>query len=141
MVLAPVINAVATDIPAYKGVLRVLLVDGRVGNKLLLQYRTKTRQVLRVGIRGAAITNNESNRVIRLPNVTASITAGLDAGELHADIEYDGLNLTHDDYRVDGSLTVYLAGTQQTRNFRVYLKPRSVSRPANSSINWGIDNK
>ena len=47
LVLVPVINASATDIPVYKGVLRVLIVPEREGNTLLLQYRTKTRQVLR----------------------------------------------------------------------------------------------
>jgi hypothetical protein len=140
LVLVPVINVSATDIPMYKGALRVLIVGEREGNTLLLQYRTKTRQVLRVGVRGVAMTNSLTHQVTRLPDASASLAAGLDAGDLHADIEYGGLNLTGDDYRVEGSLVVYLAGAQQTRNFRVYLKPRSAGRPANSSIDWGIDN-
>jgi hypothetical protein len=140
LVLVPIINASATDIPVYKGVLRVLLVAEREGNTLLLQYRTKTRQVLRVGVRGVVMSNNLSHRVIRLPDATASTTAVPYAGDLHADIEYSRLNLTDDDYLVEGILVVYLAGAQQTRKFRVYLKPRSASRPANSSIDWEIDN-
>lgn len=140
LVLLPVINASATDIPVYKGVLRVMIVAEREGDTLLLQYRTKTRQVLRIGVRGVAMTNNLTHQVTRLPDASASLAAGLDAGDLHADIEYGGLNHINDDYRVEGSLVVYLAGAQQTRNFRVYLKPLSASRPANSSIDWGIDN-
>lgn len=143
LVLAPVINASATDVAVYKGVLRVMIVAEREGNTLLLQYRTKTRQVLRIEVRGVVVTNNLTHQATQLPDASASIAAGLDAGDLHADIEYDRLNHINEDYRVEGSLVVYLAGTQQTRNFSVYLKPPSASRPsrpANSSIDWGIDN-
>jgi hypothetical protein len=87
-----------------------------------------------------AVTNSLTHKVTPLPDTSASLAAGLDAGDLHADIAYGGLNLTDDSYRVEGSLVVYLAGSQQTRNFRVYMNPRSAGRPANSSIDWGIDN-
>ena len=82
----------------------------REGNTLLLQYRTKTRQVLRVGVRRVAMTNNLTRQVTRLPDTSANLTAGLGTGDLHADIEYGGLKHTNDDYRVEGSLVVYLAG-------------------------------
>ena len=132
-------NASATDIPVYKGVLRVLIVADRKGKTLLLHYRTKTRQVLRVGVSGVVMTNSLTQKMTRLPNTSTSLATELDAGDLHADIEYGGLNLTNDSYRVEGSLVVYLAGTQQTRNFSVYMTPRSADRPANSSIDWGIN--
>jgi len=141
LALVPFTNASATDIPVYKGVLRVLIVANREGNTLLLQYRTKTRQVLRVGVSSVAVTNSLTQKVTRLPEASASLAAKPDAGYLHADIEYDGLNLTDDNYRVEGSLVMYLAGAQQTRNFSVYTKPRSADRPANSSIDWGMDNQ
>ena len=140
LALVPFTNASATDIPVYKGVLRVLIVAEREGNTLLLQYRTKTRQVLRVGISGVEVTNSLTHKMTRLPDTSASLAAEQDAGDLHADIEYGGLNLTDDSYHVEGSLVVYLAGTQQTRHFSVYMNPRSADRPANSSIDWGIDN-
>ena len=140
LALVPFTNTSATDIPVYKGVLRVLIVADREGNTLLLQYRTKTRQVLRVGVSRVAVTNSLTHKVTRLPDTSASLAAKLDAGDLHADIEYGGLNLTDDSYRIEGSLVLYLAGAQQTRNFSVYTKPRSTDRPANSSIDWGIDN-
>ena len=140
LVLVPIINVSATDIPVYKGVLRVLIVAESEGNTLLLQYRTKTRQVLRVGVREVAMTNSLTHQVTRLPDASASLAAGQDAGDLHADIEYGGLSLSDDGYRVEGSLVVYLAGAQQSRNFRVYLNEHAVRRPENSSIDWGIDN-
>ena len=133
-------NASATDIPVYKGVLRVVMVDGREGNTLLLQYRTKTRQVLRAGVRGVVVTNSLTHKVIRLPDTSANLAVEMDAGDLHADIEYGGLNIADDNYRVEGSLVVYLAGFQQTRNFSVYMNTHSSGRPANSSIDWGVDN-
>ncbi len=139
-ILVPVINVSATDIPMYKGALRVLIVVGREGNTLLLQYRTKTRQVLRVGVREVSMTNSLTHQVTRLPDASASLAAGQDEGDLHADIEYGGLSLSDDGYRVEGSLVVYLAGAQQSRNFRVYLNEQAVRRPENSSIDWGINN-
>jgi hypothetical protein len=140
LVLAPVINASATEVPVYKGVLRVVIVAEREGNTLLLQYRTKTRQVLHIEARGVVLTNNLTHQAIPLPDASASLAAGLDGGDLHADIKYDGVNYINEDYRVEGRLVEYLAGTQQTRSFSVYLKNPSASRPANSSIDWGIDN-
>ena len=140
LALVPFTNASATDIPVYKGVLRVLIVTDREGKTLLLQYRTKTRQVLRVGVSQVEVTNSQTHKMIRLPDASASLAAKLDAGDLHADIEYSGLNFTDDNYHVEGSLMVYLAGAQQSRNFSVYTKPFSADRPADSSIDWGIDN-
>jgi len=78
LVLVPLINASATDIPVYKGVLRVLIVAEREGNTLLLQYRSKTRQVLRVGVRGVAMTNNLTHQLTRLPDASTSLADGLD---------------------------------------------------------------
>lgn len=140
LVLVPVINVSATDVPVYKGVLRVSIVAGHEGNTLLLQYRTKTRQVLRVGVREVSITNSLTQQVIRLPDALARLAAGQDEGDLYADIEYGGLRLSDNGYRVEGSLVVYLAGAQQSRNFRVDLNEQAVRRPENSSIDWGINN-
>lgn len=140
LALAPFINVGATEVPVYKGVLKVLIVSGREGDALFLQYRTKTRQVLRIGISDVVMTDSLTHKMNRLPDTTASIAAGLVAGDLHADIEYGGLDLTSDGYRVEGNLVVYLAGAQQTRYFSVYTNARSVDRPVNSNIDWGVDN-
>ena len=138
LAMMPAINAIAKDIPVYKGMLSVSIVDDGEGSSLLLQYLTKTRQVLRVGVRGLVMINNRTHRVLRLPDASASIAPGQVAGYLHADIDYDELELAGDDYRVEGSLTVYLAGYQQSRSFTVYLRQDAPGRPANSSIDWGI---
>ena len=140
LTLLSLTNASATDVPVYKGVLSVSIVTGRAGDTLLLQYRTKTRQVLRVGVSGVVMTDSLTHKMIRLPDTSASLAAEQEAGDLHADIEYAGLDLTNDGHRVEGSLVVYLAGAQQSRHFSVYTNTRTVGRPANSGIDWGINN-
>ena len=137
LVLAPTVDVNARDIPVYKGMLRVLSMAEREGNTLLLQYRTRTREVLRVRAHRVVVINNRTRRAMRLPDTSADLARGHVAGYLHADMEYNHLDLAGDDYRVEGSLTVYLATGQQTRNFRAYLKPDTAERPANSSIDWG----
>lgn len=140
LVLISTINVSAKDIPVYKGTLRVTLLDEGEGSTLLLQYLTKTREVLRIGVSDAVMINNMTRRVIRLPDITTSIAPDQKAGYLYADIEYGDLELSGDNYRVEGNLTVYLARGQQSRHFRIYLNHGPVERPANSTIDWGIDN-
>jgi hypothetical protein len=116
----------------------VLPVTTRAGDTLLLQYRTRTREVLRVGYQRVVIINERTHRVTRLPDAATRLATVLDAGYLHADIEYDGLNLAGNNYRVEGRITVFLAGRQQSRNFRAYLDPDPAGRPPDSSIDWGM---
>jgi len=138
--LAPLHNAGAVDQPAYKGQLRTLVLSERGGDTLLLQYRSKTREVLRTGFRDLRLTDTRSGQVIRLGDRSASLGPGTESGYWHADIFYDKLDLTDHDYRLTGSQFYYLRGSQQWRTISVYLKRSNVRRPYESSIDWGIEN-
>ena len=135
----PVMNAGAVDIQVYKGELRILAPDQQARNSLLIQYRSKTREVVRIGISGLVLTNTTTKELIRLDDRSASLVNRIDHdGYWNTDISYDDLDLGVDNYRIEGSLTQYLIGSQRTRNFSVYLKPQSSSKPPDSTIDWGI---
>lgn len=133
-----VINASAEELQVYKGELRIVMSDQHERNTLLLQYRTKTREVLRIGITGLTLTNAVSKDTVRFDDRSASLVSRIGDGYWNTEIVYDDLNLTDDDYRVEGNIVFYLAGSQQSRNFSVYTKPGSNKAPYGSSIDWGI---
>lgn len=133
------ISAGAVDLQVYKGELRILIPDHQA-NTLLLQYRTKTREVLRMGISNLVMTNAATKEVVRLDDRSANLSSNLDGGYWYTEIAYNDLKLGYDDYQIEGSLVLHLAGSQQTRNFSVNLKPESSMKPHGSSIDWGLNN-
>ncbi len=141
LLFSPQINADMTDILVYKGELRFVLPADQERDSMLIQFRSKTRQVMRITIDGLIVTNVSTNRYVRLPHRTASLINHVDdEGYWTTDILYEGLNLTNDSHRVEGRIIQYLIGSQRTRNFNVYLRPESNDWPTNSSIDWGLDN-
>jgi hypothetical protein len=74
----------------------------------------------------------------RLQNRTASLENQVDnEGYWITDILYNGLTLTNDSHRVEGRVTLYMIGSQQSRNFNVYLRPERAWEPSHSTIDWG----
>lgn len=137
----PLTNVAATDLQVYKGQLRILVPDEQLRDSLLVQYRSKTREVVRIGISGLSLTNTETNEVTRLPDHSAGLENRIDHdGFWNTDILYEDLNLGGENYRIEGILTLNLVGSQRTRNFSVYLHHESSKRPPDSSIDWGISN-
>jgi hypothetical protein len=137
--ISPQINADETDILVYKGELRFVLPADEERDSMLIQHRSKTRGVVRIVIDGLKITSTSTNEYTRLPNRTASLVNHIDnEGYWITDILYDGLNLANDSYRVEGRATLFLIGSVQTRNFNVYLRPKSYDWSSNSSIDWGV---
>lgn len=137
--ISPQINADETDILVYKGELRFVLPADEESGSMLIQHRSKTRDVVRIVIDGLKITSTSTNNYTRLPNRTASLVNHIDnEGYWITDILYDGLNLANDSYRVEGRATLFLIGSVQTRNFNVYLRPKLYDWPSNSSIDWGV---
>ena len=134
----PFTDAVAADIQVYKGQLRILIPDQPSRNTLLLQYRTKTKEVLRLAVRGLRVINVTTKETISLENRTVNISGRLDEGYWNTEIAYNDLGLADDDYKIEGLLMFYLAGSQQTRKFSVYLKPEINSIPNGSGIDWSI---
>ena len=138
---ASMVHADAAAIQVYKGELRVLVPDRQSRDSLLIRYRSKTREVVRTGINGLTLTNSRTKRVIRLPDRSASLSNRYDQeGYWNTDIYYTGLGLGDDNYQIQGRLTLYLVGSQRTRNFSVNLKPDASFKPHDSSIDWGLDN-
>jgi hypothetical protein len=127
-------------IQVYKGELQIS-VPQQQRDSLLLRYRAKNREVMRIGISVLKLTNTRTQEVTRLSDRSASLANRIDQdGYWFIDIPYSGLELGDDNYRVDGRLTQYLSGSQRTRNFSVYLRPETVKRPADSTIDWGVTN-
>jgi hypothetical protein len=136
--ISPQINADETDILVYKGLLRFVLPADEERDSMLIQLRSKTRGVVRIVIDGLSVTSTSTNMYTRLPDRIASPVNHIDnEGYWITDILYDGLNLANDSYRVEGRVTLFLIGSVQTRNFNVYLRPKSYDWPSNSSIDWG----
>ena len=138
--IPPQITADTTDILVYKGELRFVLPVDKNLDSMLIQHRSKTRDVLRIVIDGLMVTNTETRQYFRLPDRTAKLVNNIDnEGYWTTDILYDGLNLSNDSYRVEGRATLYLIGSVRTRNFNVYLRPESYDWPSRSSIDWSVD--
>ena len=137
----PTINADMADIRVYKGELRVIVPDKQTRNTLIIRYRSKSREVVRIAIDDLRLTNMTTNKVIKLPDQSAGLMNRIDhEGYWNTDVLYQDLGLARDDYRVEGQLTLFLIGSQRTSSFSAYLKPRTSDRPADSSIDWGLSN-
>ena len=138
--ISPQIYADITDILVYRGELRFVLPVDQERNSMLIQYRTKTRNVVRIFIDRLMITNMGTHKSYRLQDRTASLANQVNnEGYWTTDILYNGLNLTNDSHRVEGRATLYLIGSQRSRNFNVYLRPERTWEPSHSTIDWGID--
>ena len=132
------IYADITDILVYRGELRFVLPVDQARDTMLIQYRTKTRDVVSIVIDHLMVTNMETHKSYRLQDRTASLVNQVDnEGYWTTDILYNGLNLTNDSHRVEGRATLYLIGSQQSRNFNVYLRPERTWEPSTSTIDWG----
>ncbi len=138
--ISPQIYADITDILVYKGELRFVLPVDQTHDSMLIQYRSKTRNIVRIVIDHLVITNMETRKSYRLQNRTASLANQVDKeGYWTTDILYDGLTLTNDSHRVEGRVTLNLVGSQRSRNFNVYLRPERTWEPSHSSIDWGTN--
>ena len=142
LLFTPQIHADTTDILVYKGELRfVLPVDERARETLLIQHRSKTREVLRIAIEGLMVTNMDTYENVRLPDRSARVMNSVDKdGYWITDFVYDDLKFANASHRVEGRAILYLGGSQRTRNFNVYLRPETYWEPSRSSIDWGLDN-
>lgn len=141
LLLAPVLYVGAADVTVYKGQLRISAPDRQLDQPLRLQYRSKTREVVRIAVNDLSLTDTGTREVISLPDRTASLANHYDhEGYWTTDITYGELNLAGDNYRIEGRLTLYLLDSQRSSNFSTYLKPASGVKPHDSSIDWGLDN-
>lgn len=140
LIISPLINADTTDVLVYKGELRFILPVDQARDSMLIQYRSKTRNVVRIVIDRLSVTNMETYKYFRLPDRKASLVNQIDNdGYWTTDILYNGLKLANNSYRVEGKLTQYLIGSQRTRNFSVYLRPARNYPPSGSTIDWNAD--
>jgi hypothetical protein len=136
--LVSVTKAGAADIQVYKGELRVLIPDQPERDSLSLQYRTKSREVLGIGLSGLSMLNMRTKKIIRLDDRSSRIENNIVDGAWNTEIVYSHLNLAGGDYRVTGRITFFMARSQQSRSFSVLLRPAVINRPYESSIDWGI---
>ena len=138
--ISPQVYADITDILVYKGELRFELPVDQARDSMLIQHRSKTRDIVRIVIDRLMVTNMDTNQTYRLQDRSASLVNQVDnEGYWTTDILYNGLNLTNDSHRVEGRATLYLIGSQRSRNFNVYLRPERTWEPSHSTIDWGID--
>lgn len=141
LLFVPVVHADTAAIQVYKGELRIIVPDRQARDSLLIRYRSKTREVVRIGINGLALTNTATKEVIRLQDQSASLSNRYDQeGYWNTDINYSDLELGNDDYQIQGMFTLFLAGSQRTGSFKLYLKTESGGKPPGSTIDWGVDN-
>jgi hypothetical protein len=114
----------------------VLPVD-QARDSMLIQYRSKTRNVVRIVIDRLLVTNMDTYNSYRLQDRATSLTNQVDnEGYWTTDILYNDLKLTNDSHRVEGRVTLFLIGSQQSRNFNVYLRPERSWEPSHSTIDW-----
>ena len=138
--ISPQICADITDILVYKGELRFVLPVDQARDSMLIQYRSKTRNIVRIVIDHLMVTNMKTYKSYRLQDRAASLVNQVDnEGYWTTDILYNGLKLTNDSHRVEGRATLYLPGSQRSRNFNVYLRPERTWEPSHSTIDWGKD--
>jgi len=141
LLLAPAVYADTAAIRVYKGELRVIVPDQYTRDSLLIRYRSKTREVVRIAVNRLALINTRTKQVINLHDQSASLSNRYDhEGFWNTDIYYSDMGLEHDNYRIQGRLTLYLLGSQRTGSFSAYLKPDVGSKPHDSSIDWGLGN-
>ena len=141
LAITPATIADTADLQVYKGEMRISVPEEIDRESMLIQYRSKTREVVRIGVGGLTLTNTATGKVTRLQDQTASLANQIDhEGFWVTDVLYKDLSLSNDNYRLEGRLTLYLHGSQRTRNFSVYLRPESGRKPPHSTIDWGISN-
>ena len=139
--LYPATSSIAdmAELAVYKGELRIFVPDKQTRGSLVIRYRSKTREVMRITLEGVSLTNTRTQQVTYLPDKSASLEKIIDRGGYwNTDASYSGLQLGQDDYRVDGRLTLHLIGSQRTSDFSAHLQPQVDTRPAGSSIDWGV---
>jgi hypothetical protein len=135
--ISPQIYADISDILVYRGELRFVLPADQARDSMLIQYRSRTRDIVRIVIDRLMVTNMDTHKSYRLQDRAASLVNQVDnEGYWTTDILYNGLNLTNDSHRVEGRATLYLIGSQRSRNFNVYLRPERTWEPSNSTIDW-----
>ena len=131
------VHADMTDILVYKGELRFVAPAGEAGDALMIQFRTKTRDIQRITVDRLSVTNTNTRAYTRLPDRTASLLNHVDdEGYWTTDLLYNGLEMGNDSLRVEGQVTLFLIGSQRTRHFSVYLRPEPSYRSFGSSIDW-----
>lgn len=139
LLAASVMHAETVDIRVYKGELSFVVPAQREDNSMLIRYRSKTREVLRIAVDRLVLVNTSTNRVINLRDKSARLANRYDReGYWTTDLHYGDVTLGGDVYRLEGRLTLYLAGSQRSRYFGVYLNTASSRKPNNSSIDWGL---
>lgn len=137
----PVIYAGVVDLQVYKGELRIIVPERQTRNSLTMRYRSKTREVVRIGVDDLVLINMRTKQVDKLHDQSASLANLIDhEGYWNTDIAYSDLNLGQDDYRIEGRLTLYLIGSQRTSNISAYLEAKTGNKPEDSSIDWGLGN-
>lgn len=136
---ASALHATEVVLQVYRGELRILL-HGQQRDSLLIQYRAKNREVMRIKVTELELTNTTTKDVTPLRDQSAGLGNRIDPeGYWIIDLHYEGLQLAADNYRVSGKLTQYLSDSQRSRDFSVYLQPETASKPADSTIDWGVD--
>lgn len=137
MFISPQVHGDTTDILVYKGELRFVLPVGSSRDSMLIQHRSKTRDIIRIVIDRLVITNMHTYESYRLKDRAANLANHVDnEGYWTTDILYNGLKLTNDSHRVEGRVTLHMIGSQQSRNFNVYLRPERTWEPSHSTVNW-----
>ena len=137
--ISPQVYADITDTLVYKGELRFVLPVDQDRDSMLIQYRSKTRSIVHIVIDRLMITNMQTYKSYRLQDRTASLANQVDnEGYWTTDFLYNDLKLTNDSHRVEGRVTLYLIGSQKSRNFNVYLRPERDWDPPYSTIDWGM---
>ena len=128
-----------TDILVYKGKLKFVLPVDQARDSMLIQHRSKTRDILRIVVDRLVITNMDTYESYRLQDRASSLGNKVDnEGYWTTDLLYNGLKLTNDSHRVEGRITLFMIGSQQSRNFNVYLRPERAWAPSHSTIDWSI---
>ena len=141
LLLAPAVHAETAVIRVYKGELNIIVPDQHTRDSLLIRYRSKTREVVRIAVNRLALINTRTKQVINLRDKSASLSNRYDhEGFWNTDIYYSDVGLGHDNYKIQGILTLYLPGSQRTGDFSAYLKTTAGSKPHDSSIDWGLGN-
>ena len=141
LLLAPAVYADTAAIRVYKGELNLIVPDQHTRESLLIRYRSKTREVVRIAVNRLALINTRTKQVINLRDQSASLSNRYDhEGFWNTDIYYSDVGLGHDNYRIQGMLTLYLLGSQRTGSFSAYLKADAEIKPHDSSIDWGLGN-
>jgi hypothetical protein len=141
LLLAPAVHADTAVIVVYKGELNIIVPHQHTRDSLLIRYRSKTREVVRIAVNRLTLINARTKQVINLRDQSARLSNRYDhEGFWNTDIYYSDLGLGHDNYRIQGVLTLYLHGSQRTGDFSAYLKPDTGIKPHDSSIDWGLGN-